>query len=57
MLPALWRRRFQVRLLDASAMRKEADCKASTHTGLTPPRGFKILTLLGQHVADVLCCH
>ena len=34
MLPALWRWRFQVCLLDVSAMRKEADCKASAHTGL-----------------------
>jgi len=34
-LPALWCWRFRVRLSDVSAMRKEADCKASAHAGLT----------------------
>ena len=35
MLPALWRRRFWVRLSDVLVIRKEADCKASAHAGLT----------------------
>jgi len=39
-LPALWRRRFRVHLSDVSVIRKEADCKASAHAGLTPPGGF-----------------